>query len=146
MLSAPAAVSSRAAEASLVGKTAAVSTKAVQALFTSITLHPLLLLLLLHHVTPLAVSPCRWDHTVRLFGEQAIIVYPQSTGNPGTGNPSEGQGAKYRQVWSWWWEKWGGRGLCWGRVSKHINSSPIYPRGTDTGSSSSSSSCWVWLM
>jgi hypothetical protein len=45
-----------------------------------------------------AVCPCRWDHTVRLFGEQAIIVYPQSTGNPGTGNPSEGQGAKYRQV------------------------------------------------
>jgi hypothetical protein len=35
---------------------------------------------------------------VRLFGDQAIIVYPQSTGNPGTGNPSEGQGVKYRQV------------------------------------------------
>lgn len=41
-----------------------------------------------------------WDHTVRLFGDQAIIVYPQSTGNPGTGNPSEGQGVKYRQFFN----------------------------------------------
>lgn len=49
---------------------------------------------------PLTACPCErsWDHTVRLFGDQAIIVYPQSTGNPGTGNPSEGQGVKYRQV------------------------------------------------
>lgn len=24
----------------------------------------------------------RWDQTLKLFGDQAIIVYPQSTGDP----------------------------------------------------------------
>ena len=40
-----------------------------------------------------------WDLTLEKYGDQAIIVYPQSLGDPGTGNePEEGPGAKYRQV------------------------------------------------
>jgi hypothetical protein len=41
----------------------------------------------------------KWDKTVELFGDRAIIVYPQSLGDPGTGNEAvDGQGDKYRQV------------------------------------------------
>jgi len=40
-----------------------------------------------------------WDRIVETQGNQAIIVYPQSTGYAGTGNEAvEGQGDKYRQV------------------------------------------------
>ncbi|WIA19613.1 hypothetical protein OEZ85_005551 [Tetradesmus obliquus] len=43
----------------------------------------------------------KWDKTVQLFGDRAIIVYPQSLGDPGTGNEAnDGQGEKYRQFWS----------------------------------------------
>jgi hypothetical protein len=41
----------------------------------------------------------KWDKTVELFGEKAIIAYPQSLGDPGTGVEAvDGQGDKYRQV------------------------------------------------
>lgn len=40
-----------------------------------------------------------WDKTIELFGDKAIFVYPQSLGDPGTGDEAvEGQGVKYRQV------------------------------------------------
>jgi hypothetical protein len=40
-----------------------------------------------------------WDRIVETQGNQAIIVYPQSSGYAGTGNEAvEGQGDKYRQV------------------------------------------------
>lgn len=41
----------------------------------------------------------QWDHSVELLGAKAIIVYPQSLGDPGTGNEAiDGQGDKFRQV------------------------------------------------
>ncbi|GBF97532.1 hypothetical protein Rsub_10455 [Raphidocelis subcapitata] len=39
----------------------------------------------------------KWDLSVEKLGANAIIVYPQSGGDPGTGNPAEGQGVKFRQ-------------------------------------------------
>lgn len=39
-----------------------------------------------------------FDHSVEILGDKAILVYPQSTGDAGTGAADEGQGKKYRQV------------------------------------------------
>lgn len=51
-----------------------------------------------HPVNATDIIPT-WDKTVELFGSQAIIVYPQSLGDPGVGNlAAEGQGEKFRQV------------------------------------------------
>eukprot|EP00878_Enallax_costatus_P030828 GHUV01033625.1.p1 GENE.GHUV01033625.1~~GHUV01033625.1.p1 ORF type:complete len:290 (+),score=9.71 GHUV01033625.1:166-1035(+) len=45
-----------------------------------------------------------WDKAVQQFGDKAIIVYPQSTGYPGTGNnqadTDPAKGPKYRQFWN----------------------------------------------
>lgn len=46
------------------------------------------------------VSPS-WDAAIRRLDDAAVIVYPQSLGDPGTGNEAvEGQGATHRQFWS----------------------------------------------
>lgn len=48
-----------------------------------------------------------FDHSVEILGDKAILVYPQSTGDAGSGTPDEGQGKKYRQVGMWWrWSWW----------------------------------------
>lgn len=43
-----------------------------------------------------------WDRAVQQLGDQAVIVYPQSTGKAGTGNTQADidpiKGPKYRQV------------------------------------------------
>jgi hypothetical protein len=50
----------------------------------------------------------KWDHAVELLGDRAIIVYPQATGETGTGDAAtEGEGQKFRQV--------GGGGAEWGQ-------------------------------
>lgn len=43
-----------------------------------------------------------WDKAVERLGDKAVIVYPQSTGDPGKGDLAvEGDGDKYRQVCVW---------------------------------------------
>lgn len=39
-----------------------------------------------------------WDRTISQFGNQAIFVYPQSTGYAGSGDPKEE--GKYKQFWN----------------------------------------------
>ncbi|KAF8062893.1 VAD1 [Scenedesmus sp. PABB004] len=42
-----------------------------------------------------------WDRSVALLGDRAVIAYPQSLGDAGTGDEAaEGQGVKFRQFWS----------------------------------------------
>lgn len=50
-----------------------------------------------HPVNGTDIIPA-FDHSVEILGDKAILVYPQSTGDPGTGAADEGQGKKYRQV------------------------------------------------
>jgi hypothetical protein len=50
-----------------------------------------------HPVNGTDIIPA-FDHSVRILGDKTILVYPQSTGEAGTGAPEEGQGKKYRQV------------------------------------------------
>lgn len=39
-----------------------------------------------------------WDQAVARLGNESIIAYPQAWGDAGRGDPSEGQGSKFRQV------------------------------------------------
>ncbi|KAI8471377.1 MAG: hypothetical protein J3K34DRAFT_520610 [Monoraphidium minutum] len=41
-----------------------------------------------------------WDQAVARLGNESIIAYPQAWGDAGRGDPSEGQGSKFRQFWS----------------------------------------------
>lgn len=50
-----------------------------------------------HPVNGTDIIPA-FDHSVEILGDKAILVYPQSTGDAGTGAADEGQGKKYRQV------------------------------------------------
>lgn len=50
-----------------------------------------------HPVNGTDIIPA-FDHSVEMLGDKAILVYPQATGDAGSGAPDEGQGAKYRQV------------------------------------------------
>jgi hypothetical protein len=83
----------------------------------------------------------KWDKAVELLGSQAIIVYPQSLGDPGTGVEAvDGQGDKYRQVRCSHERGVTAGESCGQRQHQHM----LMVREKSTGRQAAHRAGWVW--